>query len=182
MKLFLENYLFGKDCSMKSALTLMFFLLATQPGFLVPAFLSSALADTKGIGKGILVAPVKLEFEGRTRSGTFKVLNRDNEKIDYRIVFAPLVAPHHPLEAEFDKRNVPPVWDAEGTSENLLGGDHIGRDVLSRIIFGARISLLVAVTVLIAGTLVGTALGIVAGYVGGIVDEVLMRLGLELLA
>lgn len=91
-------------------------------------------------------------------------------------IFAPLVAPHHPLEAEFEKRNAPPVWDAEGTSENLLGADHIGRDVLSRIIFGARISLLVAVTVLIAGMLVGTALGIVAGYVGGTVDEVLMRL------
>ena len=91
-------------------------------------------------------------------------------------VFAPLVAPHHPLQAEFEKRNVPPAWDPEGTSDYLLGGDHIGRDVLSRIIFGARISLLVAVTVLLAGTLVGTALGIVAGYVGGAVDEVLMRL------
>ena len=91
-------------------------------------------------------------------------------------VFAPLVAPHHPLQAEFEKRNIPPAWDPEGTSEYLLGGDHIGRDVLSRIIFGARISLLVAVTVLLAGTLVGTALGIVSGYVGGTVDEVLMRL------
>ena len=91
MKLFLENYLFGTNCSMKSALTLMFFLLAIQPGFLVPAFLSLALADTKGIGKGILVAPVKLEFEGRTRSGTFKVLNRDSVVVDYRIVFAPLI-------------------------------------------------------------------------------------------
>ncbi|MDA0769012.1 MAG: hypothetical protein BZY79_00705 [SAR202 cluster bacterium Casp-Chloro-G4] len=91
-------------------------------------------------------------------------------------IFAPLVAPHHPLQADFEKRNVPPAWDAEGASDYLLGGDHIGRDVLSRIIFGARISLLVAVTVLIAGTLVGTVLGIAAGYLGGIVDEVLMRL------
>lgn len=91
-------------------------------------------------------------------------------------VFAPLVAPHHPLEADFDKRNAYPVWYAEGSTEYLLGGDHIGRDVLSRIIFGARISLMVAVTVLLAGTLVGTALGLVAGYVGGVVDEILMRL------
>jgi len=91
-------------------------------------------------------------------------------------IFAPFVAPHHPLLADFDKRNVPPVWDVEGTSDYLLGGDHIGRDILSRIIYGAQISLLVAVTVLIAGTLVGTALGIVAGYLGGIVDEIIMRL------
>jgi len=91
-------------------------------------------------------------------------------------IFAPFVAPHHPLLADFDKRNVPPVWDVEGTSDYLLGGDHIGRDVLSRIIYGARISLLVAVTVLIAGTLFGTVLGIAAGYLGGAVDEIIMRL------
>jgi len=91
-------------------------------------------------------------------------------------IFAPFVAPHHPLLADFEKRNVPPVWDVEGTSDYLLGGDHIGRDVLSRIIHGARISLLVAVTVLIAGTLFGTVLGIAAGYLGGAVDEIIMRL------
>ena len=91
-------------------------------------------------------------------------------------IFAPFVAPHHPLLADFEKRNVPPVWDVEGTSDYLLGGDHIGRDVLSRIIYGARISLLVAVTVLIAGTLFGTVLGIAAGYLGGAVDEIIMRL------
>jgi len=91
MKPLLKNYLFGKNFPMKSALMLVFFFLAIQPGFLVPSFSASALADTKGVGKGILVAPVKLEFEGRTRSGTFKVLNRDSEKVDYRIVFAPLV-------------------------------------------------------------------------------------------
>jgi peptide/nickel transport system permease protein len=91
-------------------------------------------------------------------------------------IFAPLVAPHHPLEAKFEKRNVPPVWTEEGTSEYLMGGDHIGRDILSRIIFGTRISLMVAATVLAAGAFVGTALGVTAGYFGGIVDEILMRL------
>ena len=77
---------------MKSTLTLFFFLLSIQSGFLVPSFLSSAVADTRGVGKGILVAPVKLEFEGRTRSGTFKIMNRDSVPVDYRITFAPLVA------------------------------------------------------------------------------------------
>ena len=65
MKPFLKTYLFGNNCSVTSALTLMFFLFAIQPGFLVPSFLSSALADTKGIGEGILVAPVKLPVHTR---------------------------------------------------------------------------------------------------------------------
>ena len=88
----MKNDFFDKKSPMKSALTLFFFLLSIQPGFLVPSFLSSAVADTRGVGKGILVAPVKLEFEGRTRSGTFKIMNRDSVPVDYRITFAPLVA------------------------------------------------------------------------------------------
>lgn len=91
MKLLDKNGLFGKNVSMKSALTLIFFLLVIQPGFLMPLFLSSALGDTQAIGKGLLVAPVKLEFEGRIRSGTFKILNRDSVPADYRISFAPLI-------------------------------------------------------------------------------------------
>ena len=84
---------------MKSALTLLFLLLLVQPGFLVPPFLSSVLGetqanvltDTQAIGKGLLVAPVKLEFEGRIRSGTFKILNKDPATVNYRISFAPLI-------------------------------------------------------------------------------------------
>ena len=91
MKPFFRNYLFGQNGSMKSALTLLFFLLVIQPGFLVPPFLSSVLSDTQSIGKGLLVAPVKLEFEGRIRSGTFKILNKDPATNNYRISFAPLI-------------------------------------------------------------------------------------------
>ena len=91
-------------------------------------------------------------------------------------IFAPLVAPQHPLKADFTKRNVPPAWTEEGTLEYPLGGDHIGRDVLSRIIYGTRISLMVAGTVLAAGALVGTVLGVAAGYLGGVVDEIIMRM------
>jgi P pilus assembly chaperone PapD len=76
---------------MKSVLTLLFFLLVIQPGFLVPLFLSSVLSDTQAIGKGLLVAPVKLEFEGRIRSGTFKILNKDPATVNYSISFAPLI-------------------------------------------------------------------------------------------
>ena len=91
-------------------------------------------------------------------------------------IFAELVSPHDPLSGDTYDRNEPPAWAEEGSSEFLLGTDHIGRDVLSRMIFGARVSLIVAVTVLIAGAALGTLVGLVAGYMGGIVDEVLMRL------
>ena len=91
-------------------------------------------------------------------------------------IFAELVSPHDPLSGDTYDRNEPPAWAEGGSSQFLLGTDHIGRDVLSRMIFGARVSLLVAVTVLIAGAALGTLVGLVAGYMGGIVDEVLMRL------
>ena len=91
-------------------------------------------------------------------------------------IFAELVAPHDPLEGDTYDRNEPPVWVEEGSAKFLLGTDHIGRDILSRMIFGARVSLIVAVTVLIAGAALGTLVGLVAGYVGGLVDEALMRL------
>lgn len=91
-------------------------------------------------------------------------------------IFAELVAPHDPLEGDTYDRNEPPVWAEEGSPKFLLGTDHIGRDILSRMIFGARVSLIVAVTVLVAGAALGTLVGLVAGYMGGLVDEALMRL------
>ncbi len=91
-------------------------------------------------------------------------------------VFAELVTPHDPLEGDLDDRNEPPAWSEEGTSEFLLGTDHIGRGILSRMIFGARVSLMVASTVLVAGAALGTVVGLASGYIGGLVDEALMRL------
>ena len=91
-------------------------------------------------------------------------------------VFAELVSPHDPLEGDLVDVRVPPAWDEGGSTKFLLGTDHIGRGVLSRMIFGARISLLVASVVLVAGAALGTVVGLVSGYVGGLVDEALMRL------
>ena len=91
-------------------------------------------------------------------------------------IFAELVSPHDPLDGELSDRNVPPAWDEEGSSMFLLGTDHIGRGILSRMIFGARVSLLVASVVLVAGAALGTVVGLVSGYIGGLVDEALMRL------
>ena len=91
MKPFLKICSFDKIRLVKSALMLVLFLILMQPGFLVSPFLTSAFGDTQSIGKGLLVAPVKLEFGGRVRSGTFKIMNRDPVNVIYRISFAPLI-------------------------------------------------------------------------------------------
>ena len=90
--------------------------------------------------------------------------------------FAPQIAPHDPLEQDLLLRNAPPFWHSEGTSMRILGGDHVGRDVLSRIVHGARISLIVVAVATVTGMLVGTTLGLIAGYLGGLVDELIMRM------
>jgi peptide/nickel transport system permease protein len=91
-------------------------------------------------------------------------------------VFADQLAPHNPEIGSLTARFKPPVWQTGGTAKYLLGTDQLGRDVLSRLIFGARVSMVVGITaVLFAGAL-GTALGIVSGYLGGWVDQVIMRI------
>lgn len=86
-------------------------------------------------------------------------------------ISAPLLAPHDPYAQSLMKRMVPPVFMG-GTWEHPLGTDHLGRDYLSRLIYGARVSLLIgAVAALISG-FIGTAMGVAAGYFGGKVDTV----------
>ena len=89
-------------------------------------------------------------------------------------IFAPTLAPHDPIKQNLRSRLAPPMWAEEGTTTNILGADHVGRDILSRIIHGARISVTVVVIGLTAGTLLGSAIGILSGYYGGIVDEIVM--------
>lgn len=91
-------------------------------------------------------------------------------------IFAPLISPYPPLDGDLDLRNANPSWLGDTDSPYFLGGDHIGRDILTRIIYGTRISLMVAGTVLVFGTLVGTVLGLLSGYIGGLLDEFIMRL------
>ena len=91
-------------------------------------------------------------------------------------VFAEFVAPHNPEVGTLSLRFRPPAWVTGGTTEYLLGTDHIGRDVLSRLIFGARVSMLVGFLAVLFAGFVGTVLGILAGYMGGWVDQVIMRL------
>jgi peptide/nickel transport system permease protein len=90
-------------------------------------------------------------------------------------VFAPFIAPHSATEQSLPDKLRPPAWQDGGSSKHLLGTDLLGRDLLSRLVYGARVSLTVALAALICGGGVGLALGIVAGYAGGRLDSVIMR-------
>jgi peptide/nickel transport system permease protein len=91
-------------------------------------------------------------------------------------VFAPYLAPHNPLDGDLIKKSLPPAWMQGADPDHPLGTDRFGRDVLSRIIWGSRISLVVSLVAIgVSGTL-GTLLGLISGYRGGLVDAVLMRL------
>jgi len=90
-------------------------------------------------------------------------------------IFAPLVAPHDPHDQDLVGRLQPPFWMDGGSTEHLLGTDGLGRDVLSRLIYGARISLLVGVAVVVIAGVVGVVAGLIAGYKGGRADRIVMR-------
>jgi peptide/nickel transport system permease protein len=95
--------------------------------------------------------------------------------IAFVAIFADFLAPHDPQIGSLARRFRPPAWQQGGSMDYFLGTDHVGRDVLSRLIFGARVSMIVGLAaVLVAGS-IGTLLGIVSGYLGGWVDQVIMR-------
>jgi peptide/nickel transport system permease protein len=94
-------------------------------------------------------------------------------------LLAPWIAPHNPFDlASLELGNAfkPPAWDEEGEGAFLLGTDDQGRDVLSAIMYGARVSLLVGLSATIFATLLGVLLGLAAGYLGGVMDALLMRI------
>src|SRR5215510_11389458 len=90
-------------------------------------------------------------------------------------IFAELIAPYNPEVGVLGQRFKPPFWQAGGSEAHLLGTDHLGRDVLSRLIFGARVSMVVGFTAVIVAGVLGTLLGILSGYMGRWVDQVIMR-------
>jgi peptide/nickel transport system permease protein len=87
-------------------------------------------------------------------------------------ILAPLIAPHDPYYQDLLNRLKPPVWDTRGSWDHILGTDHLGRDYLSRLIYGARISLLIGIGAAMISGIIGTFLGVMAGYFGGRVDMV----------
>ena len=121
-------------------------------------------------------------LENQTKRSVFRrrILGHQGVMIGAAIVLtavlialsAPLIAPHDPYYQDLLNRLVPPVWDSRGSWEHILGTDHLGRDYLSRLIYGARISLLIGIGAALISGLIGTVLGVAAGYFGGRVDMV----------
>jgi peptide/nickel transport system permease protein len=91
-------------------------------------------------------------------------------------VLAPWVVPKDPFAVDVRHRLAPPAWMAGGTPENLLGTDQVGRDLLSRVIYGGRISLVVGVAAVLISASLGVLLGLGAGYVAGRTDAVIMTI------
>jgi len=91
-------------------------------------------------------------------------------------IFAPYLTPHDPFAQDLGLRLVPPAWMEGGQTAHLLGTDQIGRDYLSRLIYGARISMLIGVLTVIVSGAIGITLGILGGFYGGRTDDVVMFL------
>lgn len=85
-------------------------------------------------------------------------------------IFAPLLAPFDPYDQDLSRRLIPPFWSPKANPAHLLGTDNLGRDYLSRLIYGARISLLIGFAVMLISGIIGTFMGLVAGYFGGKTD------------
>lgn len=90
-------------------------------------------------------------------------------------VFGPWLASYDPTDIGDMNRHAPPMFVAGGSSAHVLGTDHLGRDVFSRLVYGARISLIIGVTATTMGAFLGTTLGLIAGYFGGWVGNLIMR-------
>jgi peptide/nickel transport system permease protein len=114
---------------------------------------------------------------GRLRDGGLPVIPLGIITIFVLIaILAPLISPADPEEQSLRNRFRPPAWDERGSWQHPLGTDRLGRDMLSRIFYGARVSLTAGVVTVLLASAFGAAVGLVAGYYGGRVDAVLMRL------
>jgi len=91
-------------------------------------------------------------------------------------LFAPWLTPFDPLEQDINQRLKEPGWQTAAGRIHMLGTDHLGRDILARVIFGSRIALVVGVSAVLISGVLGMAIGLVAGYFGGKVDDFFMRL------
>ena len=89
-------------------------------------------------------------------------------------IVAPYIAPHDPFAQDLNLRLIPPAWMDGGSAEHLFGTDQLGRDYLSRLLYGARISMTIGVFTVITSGLIGITLGVLGGYFGGRVDDMVM--------
>jgi len=126
---------------------------------------------------------VAARLEGAERSRAWRKLTRNSVAlvgvamllvVVGAAIAAPWVAPHDPAKQSLIRRFTPPVWQQGGNAAYPLGTDQVGRDILSRMIHGARISLVVGVSAVVVSLTVGVLLGLSSGFIGGTVDTVLM--------
>jgi len=136
-----------------------------------PRFVAESQTDGEQVDTGLGLSPAKAALK-RARGHT-------GLKIGFGIIllmvflalFAPWLAPHDPYVQNLPMRLLPPAWVDGGEWRYLLGTDHLGRDYLSRIIYGARISLAIGVGAATVGAIIGVTLGLLAGYFGGWLDQ-----------
>ena len=122
------------------------------------------LAALSGPSHGTLLRRRALAHKGLMVGGTLLAL------IMLLALLAPFIAPEDPYAQDLARRLIPPIWYEKGGWAHLFGTDNLGRDYLSRAIYGARISLLIGVSVMAISGVIGTALGLTAGYYGSRID------------
>lgn len=115
---------------------------------------------------------IKLLFQSKTGTVGFLIVLG----VVFVAVFADILAPHDPAQNNLSDMLQPPSWVDGGSSSYLLGTDNLGRDILSRILVGSRVSLLVGVFSVVLAGAIGMIIGLFAGYYGGLIDNILMRL------
>ena len=94
--------------------------------------------------------------------------------ITFAAIFGNALIPHDPFAQDLGKRLVPPFWMEGARSEHLLGTDQLGRDYLARLVYGARISLMIGILTVITSGIIGTTLGVLGGYFGGRIDDAVL--------
>jgi len=120
--------------------------------------------------------PMQMTFRQAKRHKGFLIGGTVLVLIILMALTAPILAPHDPYKQDLSNRLKGPIWHAEGTWDHPLGTDNLGRDYLSRVMYGARISLLIGVAAMLISGVIGTIMGVAAGYFGGKVDMVISAL------
>ncbi|WP_427037162.1 ABC transporter permease [Cytobacillus pseudoceanisediminis] len=115
---------------------------------------------------------IKLLIQSKTGTVGFFIVSL----VIFVAIFADILAPHDPASNNLGDMLKPPVWLDGGSQDYILGTDNLGRDILSRIIYGSRVSLLVGVFSVILAGFIGIIIGLIAGYYGGVIDNLLMRI------
>jgi len=135
-----------------------------------------ALSGAKGIDWALAESPIAGNLRQFVRDGAALAATATVAAFVLLALLAPLVAPHDPAEGDLLRRLQPPAWMSGGEWAYPLGCDALGRDVLSRMIYGTRVSILVGVLVIFFAAVIGTLAGLAAGYLRGPVDIVISRL------